>query len=101
MIGLKKNSTRILLEKVFQEKNDWKNRIYPVAQKDDLRTAISRGKLPKFDRFRIILTVWESPCMIPGQHISYYNHYIFKMIATAQLCITKYRITLASTATIY
>ena len=46
-----KNSTRILLEKVFQEKIDWKNRIYPIAQKDDLRTAISRGKLPKFDRF--------------------------------------------------
>jgi len=47
-----KNSTRILLEKVFQEKLDWKNRIYPVAKKDDLRTAISRGKLPKFDRFQ-------------------------------------------------
>ena len=47
-----KNSTRILLEKVFQEKIDWKNRIYPVTQKDDLRTAISRGKLPKFDRFQ-------------------------------------------------
>ncbi|MGV3347087.1 YPO3983 family protein [Enterobacteriaceae bacterium LUAb1] len=47
-----KNSTRILLEKVFQEKLDWKNRIYPVTQKDDLRTAISRGKLPKFDRFQ-------------------------------------------------
>jgi len=47
-----KNSTRILLEKVFQEKIDWKNRIYPVTQKDDLRTAISRGKIPKFDRFQ-------------------------------------------------
>ncbi|ORN00279.1 YPO3983 family protein [Pantoea septica] len=72
-----KNSTRILLEKVFQEKNDWKNRIYPVAQKDDLRTAISRGKLPKFDRFQdnfngmgiTVHDTWATHIILQSLHI--------------------------------
>ncbi|MBT0725527.1 DUF3289 family protein [Rosenbergiella sp. S61] len=47
-----KNSTRILLAKTFKEKTDWKNKLYPVTQKDELRKAISEGRLPKFDRFQ-------------------------------------------------
>ncbi len=72
-----KNNTRILLEKVFQEKIDWKNRIYPVAQKDDLRTAISRGKLPKLDRFQdnfngmgiTVHDTWTTHIILQSLHI--------------------------------
>lgn len=45
------NSTRLLLEKTLGKHIDWKHKIYPAAQKDQLRKTILEGKLPKFDRF--------------------------------------------------
>jgi len=44
------NSTRLLLEKVFNTKIDWENKCYPISEKEELRGAIMDGKLPKFDR---------------------------------------------------
>ncbi|WP_315850882.1 YPO3983 family protein [Yersinia similis] len=46
------NSTRLLLEKVFNKHIDWDNKYYPAAEKDRLTDAISSGRLPKFDRFQ-------------------------------------------------
>jgi len=46
------NSTRILLAKTFEERINWDNKYYPVEQKNELRKAILRGRLPKFDRFQ-------------------------------------------------
>ncbi|MBS1203366.1 MAG: Protein of uncharacterized function [Proteobacteria bacterium] len=44
------NSTRVLLEKVFNTKIDWENKCYPISEKGELGGAIMDGKLPKFDR---------------------------------------------------
>ncbi|MEQ4530597.1 MAG: YPO3983 family protein, partial [Mixta sp.] len=44
------NSTRLWLKDTFELKIDWENKIYPAADKEELRKAISKGKLPKFDR---------------------------------------------------
>jgi hypothetical protein len=46
------NSTRILLERAFSTKSDWRNKYYPAKEKDKLREIILGGKLPKFDRFQ-------------------------------------------------
>ncbi|WP_261641639.1 DUF3289 family protein [Erwinia mallotivora] len=46
------NSTRILLEKAFNENIDWENNCYPLKKREALRTSVKRGKLPKFDRFQ-------------------------------------------------
>ncbi|UQY46106.1 DUF3289 family protein [Mixta hanseatica] len=46
------NSTRMLLQDTFQLKIDWKNKIYPAADKAELKKVISKGKLPKFDRLQ-------------------------------------------------
>ena len=48
----KENSTRLLLQKAFEDNIDWKNNIYPAEMKGELFKAISFGKLPKFDRFQ-------------------------------------------------
>lgn len=48
------NSTRLRLEKAFNENIDWDNKCYPADRKDELRKAIYSGKLPKFDRFQDI-----------------------------------------------
>ena len=46
------NSTRLLLKEAFSTAVDWENKCLQVSKKDELRIAISRGKLPKFDRFQ-------------------------------------------------
>ncbi|ARJ44053.1 hypothetical protein B1H58_19720 [Pantoea alhagi] len=46
------NSTRLLLQDTFALKIDWKNKFYPASDKAELKKAISKGKLPKFDRFQ-------------------------------------------------
>ena len=48
----RENSTCLRLDKVFKSHIDWENKFYPIIRKDELRNAISRGKLPKFDRFQ-------------------------------------------------
>ncbi|WP_455814222.1 YPO3983 family protein [Pseudomonas graminis] len=47
-----KNSTYLILKETFSSKIDWENKYYPSEKKDELRDAISRVKLPKFDRFK-------------------------------------------------
>ncbi|MFK8256297.1 YPO3983 family protein [Erwinia sp. AnSW2-5] len=47
-----KNSTYLILKETFSSKIDWENKYYPSENKDELRDAISRVKLPKFDRFK-------------------------------------------------
>ncbi|AXF76662.1 DUF3289 family protein [Erwinia tracheiphila] len=46
------NSTRLLLEKALSKNIDWNNKYYPEIEKGKLNEAISRGRLPKFDRFQ-------------------------------------------------
>ncbi|WP_414148907.1 YPO3983 family protein [Erwinia sp. BNK-24-b] len=46
------NSTRLLLKKSLKNNIDWTNTIYPKNLNDELRKAILRGKLPKFNRFQ-------------------------------------------------
>jgi len=46
-----RNSTRLLLKDVFKNRIDWEKKYYPTDKKDELKTAIMKGKLPKFDRF--------------------------------------------------
>jgi uncharacterized protein (TIGR03034 family) len=46
------NSTRLRLGETLKDKIDWENKCYSVKHKEELRAAISRGKLPKFDRLQ-------------------------------------------------
>jgi len=46
------NSTRLLLRKSLKDNIDWANSIYFSNVNEELRKAILRGKLPKFDRFQ-------------------------------------------------
>jgi len=46
------NSSRLRLKKALVLSIDWKNRTYPETEKGKLNKAISRGKLPKLDRFQ-------------------------------------------------
>ncbi|SCC51863.1 YPO3983 family protein [Kosakonia oryziphila] len=46
------NSTRLLLRKSLKDNIDWENSIYFANVNEELRKAILRGKLPKFDRFQ-------------------------------------------------
>lgn len=46
------NSTRVLLSRAFGKFIDWRSNNYPEKAKEELRRSISRGKLPKFDRFQ-------------------------------------------------
>ncbi|MFZ4831718.1 YPO3983 family protein [Rouxiella sp. Mn2063] len=46
------NSTRLLLEKVFNLNIDWDRKCYPAEKEIDMNIAIRKGKLPKFDRFQ-------------------------------------------------
>ena len=46
------NSTRVLLQKAFEDNIQWENNIYPFIEKAKLYEAVSGGKLPKFDRFQ-------------------------------------------------
>ncbi|WP_191923574.1 YPO3983 family protein [Pantoea agglomerans] len=47
-----RNSTRLWLKDVFKNRIDWENQYFPTDKKDELRTAIMKGKLPKFDRLQ-------------------------------------------------
>ena len=47
-----KNSTRLLIKRVFDENIDWKNKIYPESLRCEFENAILSGKLPKFDRYQ-------------------------------------------------
>ncbi|WP_434747706.1 YPO3983 family protein [Pantoea sp. Lu_F5_004] len=47
-----RNSTRLWLKDVFKNRIDWENQYFPTHKKDELRTAIMKGKLPKFDRLQ-------------------------------------------------
>ena len=48
----RENSTRLLLEEVFNTHIDWEKKYYPLLEKQKLSDAILYGKLPKFDRFK-------------------------------------------------
>ncbi len=48
----KENSTRLVLQKALKDNIDWVNKCLPARDKDELRKAITFGKLPKFDRFQ-------------------------------------------------
>ena len=48
----KESSTRLLLKEAFRDNIDWENGFFPEDKKDELRAAILKGKLPKFDRFQ-------------------------------------------------
>jgi len=45
-----KNSTRLRIEKVLEDKINWEEKNYPSEAKGELIEAIAGGKLPKFDR---------------------------------------------------
>ncbi|WP_421505096.1 YPO3983 family protein [Erwinia rhapontici] len=47
-----KNSTYLILKETISSKIDWEKKYYPSEQKGELRDAISRVKLPKFDRLQ-------------------------------------------------
>lgn len=49
------NSSRLNLEETIRDAIDWENKIYPEDRKDDLRGAILKGKLPKFDRLQDLI----------------------------------------------
>jgi len=46
------NSTRLFLEEAFRNNIDWMNQHFPADKKDELRAAILKGRLPKFDRLQ-------------------------------------------------
>ena len=46
------NSSRLILKKALTLSIDWKKKIYPETEKGKLNDAISRGRLPKFNRFK-------------------------------------------------
>ncbi|MBN9928770.1 DUF3289 family protein [Pantoea agglomerans] len=46
------NSTLLRINEVIKNYINWKENTYPIEKKDELRKAISGGKLPKFDRFQ-------------------------------------------------
>ncbi|AGB84536.1 hypothetical protein D781_4360 [Serratia sp. FGI94] len=47
-----KNSTRLRLWNVFDQRIDWGNKFFPSEYEKELTKAIFGGKLPKFDRFQ-------------------------------------------------
>ncbi|MDU5783426.1 MAG: YPO3983 family protein [Pantoea sp.] len=47
-----KNSTLLRIEGTLKKHIIWEDNNYPKKDKDELMIAISRGKLPKFDRFQ-------------------------------------------------
>lgn len=46
------NSTLLLLKNAFDYYIDWSNKCYPMESLSELKGAILRGKLPKFNRFQ-------------------------------------------------
>ncbi|KAF0857884.1 hypothetical protein Y888_19765 [Mixta calida B021323] len=71
------NSTRMLLRTALGRNIDWKNRIYPTKLKEELRKAVLKGKLPKFDRFQdningmgiTVHDTWATHITIQSLHI--------------------------------
>jgi len=46
------NSTLLRIREVMEKYIDWESKSFPSEKKDELRKAISFGKLPRFDRFQ-------------------------------------------------
>ena len=71
------NSTRVLLQKAFEDNIDWENNIYPSIEKAKLYESLSGGKLPKFDRFQdnfngmgiTVHDTWATHITIKSLHI--------------------------------
>ena len=74
------NSTRLLLQDTLKLNIDWENKICPTVVKEELTKAISKGKLPKFDRLQdningLGITVhdtWATHIILESLHID--NH---------------------------
>jgi len=46
------NSSRLRVENVLKANIDWEKKCYPAEKKYRIRNAISKGKLPKFNRLQ-------------------------------------------------
>jgi len=46
------NSSLLRIKELIKNYINWEKNTYPIETKDELRKAISGGKLPKFDRFQ-------------------------------------------------
>ncbi|MFC0138710.1 YPO3983 family protein [Erwinia mallotivora] len=76
------NSTRLLLKEALRGNIDWLNNIYPADKNDELRKAILKGRLPKFNRLQdnfngmgiTIHDTWATHVTIKSLHIDN-NHY--------------------------
>lgn len=72
-----KNSTFLLLREIIKENIDWEKKCYPEKLKEELRDAVLRGRLPKFDRFQdnfngmgiTIHDTWATHITIKSLHI--------------------------------
>ena len=95
------NSTRMLLQDTFQLKIDWKNKIYPAADKAELKKLFQRESYQNSIGFRITLMAWALPYMIPGLLILPLNHSVLIMITTEPQLIIKSRIILVWMLTTY
>ena len=79
-------STRLLLQDALQKNIDWKNNLYPATAKEQLRTVILQGKLPKFDRLQdningmgiTVHDTWATHITLKSLHIEN-NHYHARM----------------------
>ncbi|MGV3346992.1 YPO3983 family protein [Enterobacteriaceae bacterium LUAb1] len=71
------NSTRLLLKEAIRVNIDWENKNYPAKDRDELRKAILKGRLPKFDRFQdnfngmgiTVHDTWATHITIKSLHI--------------------------------
>ncbi|MBD8451301.1 YPO3983 family protein [Serratia rubidaea] len=72
-----KNSTFLLLREIIKENIDWEKKCYPEKRKEELRDAVLRGRLPKFDRFQdnfngmgiTVHDTWATHITIKSLHI--------------------------------
>ncbi|MGD9425641.1 YPO3983 family protein [Pantoea sp. NSTU24] len=71
------NSTRLLLKEAIRVNVDWENKNYPTKDRDELRKAILKGRLPKFDRLKdnfngmgiTVHDTWATHITIKSLHI--------------------------------
>ncbi|SCC65377.1 YPO3983 family protein [Kosakonia oryziphila] len=71
------NSTRLLLKEAIGGNIGWLNNIYPADKKDELRKAILKGRLPKFNRLQdnfngmgiTVHDTWATHVTIKSLHI--------------------------------
>ncbi|EXU73992.1 YPO3983 family protein [Erwinia mallotivora] len=72
------NSTLMRIKEVLENYINWETNSYPAEKKDELRKAISGGKLPKFDRFQdnyngmgiTVHDTWATYITIKSLHIN-------------------------------